>query len=232
MYRNEERFKKDPSQLYETQARDVDCLVAHLWDIFPDLPERPRVFEPACGLGAIVRALKRHDIECTVVRDKYLAPAPHGQTHDFLTAAFPPECSYDLIVCNPPFAGKKQWWRRLEQTGKPFAVLLPFDLLGRLRTQPPAPDRVVTALITPWNPVFTRNGCKAEIGCQVAWLCSRLMTEEERGNTKAGPRSPSLYPPIHLAPRVQYSSFQPPPQHNPKTRQNKQDQEAVSHRPT
>jgi hypothetical protein len=171
MYRNEERFRGDPTQLYETQARDVECLVRHLAELFPGLPPRPRVFEPCCGRGAIVRALAESGIECSVMRDKHTLE----ETHDFLEAALPDPEAWDMIITNPPFAGKLDWWRRLEETGKPFAVLYPLDLLSRLRHTPPVSE--VVALITPWNPVFVRGGKTQAVGCQVAWLCSSPVAE-------------------------------------------------------
>ncbi len=81
--------------LYETPAAAVNALLRA--ERIPN-----RVWEPACGPGAIVRAL-RQDGHCVVATDLIDYGSPHQHAVcDFLTATEPPE-GIECIVTNPPF---------------------------------------------------------------------------------------------------------------------------------
>ena len=77
----------------------------------------PRVWEPCCGAGHIVRYLERegHTVFGT---DIAVDPA-----HDLFTYA-PPRESFDIIVTNPPFTGKRRVIERFLELDVPFAMLM------------------------------------------------------------------------------------------------------------
>jgi hypothetical protein len=37
---------------------------------------------------------------------------------------------WDVIISNPPYTGKRKFWERCLQFGKPFALLLPINILS------------------------------------------------------------------------------------------------------
>lgn len=49
----------------------------------------------------------------------------YGQ--DFFT--YEPE-AWDVIISNPPYTNKRRYWERCLQLGKPFALLLPINILS------------------------------------------------------------------------------------------------------
>jgi hypothetical protein len=87
--------------------------------LLPFLPAGARVWEPATGEGLLADAIAR---------------AGHRVTRsDFATGqdffSYEPE-GYDVIVTNPPYSIKYTWLRRCYDLGKPFALLVPFEMLA------------------------------------------------------------------------------------------------------
>lgn len=77
-----------------------------------------RIWEPACGDGAICRVLERNG-HTPIGSD--LHARGYGTTADFL--CFQPR-GFNCIVTNPPFALAEEFIRRARGFGVPFAMLL------------------------------------------------------------------------------------------------------------
>jgi hypothetical protein len=76
------------------------------------------IWEPACGLGNLVRQLRNAGYAVQgsdIIFDQ-----------DFMTYEAP---AYDLIVTNPPYSLKNEFFSRAYELGKPFAYLLPYTAL-------------------------------------------------------------------------------------------------------
>jgi len=84
------------NDLYETPAVAVEALLRH--ETIPT-----RVWEPACGPGAIVRVLRAHGhiVSATDLVD-YQSPDQDRAGIDFLMERHPPD-AVEAIVTNPPF---------------------------------------------------------------------------------------------------------------------------------
>jgi hypothetical protein len=89
------------------------------------------VWECAAGKGTLARELLREgfNVFATDTLDNvsynYGMPCLYG---DFFTIRHP-DRDY-TIVTNPPYSLKYQWLRRCLELGRPFALLLPVEILG------------------------------------------------------------------------------------------------------
>src|SRR5574341_1352263 len=97
-----------------------------LTPILPYLPRRP-LWEPAAGNGNIVRALT--DKGWTVVGTDILT----GQ--DFFTCDPPFDHGFFGIITNPPYSLKFKWLERCIQFERPFALLVPVEMIGAKQCQ-------------------------------------------------------------------------------------------------
>jgi hypothetical protein len=106
-----QRAKDKPNNNYYTP----ESAMGYIYDRIKGFP---RVWEPCCGANHITRFLegKGHTVIATDIT--------MGDEYDLFTYAPPPE-SYDIIVTNPPFQGKRRILERLYALGKPFAILMP-----------------------------------------------------------------------------------------------------------
>ena len=98
-------------------ATPRDCTVALLKN-YQRLFEGSRVWEPACGDGAISKVLEQHrlDVISTDLHDR-----GYGEGGmNFLTA----DCNCKSIITNPPFSLSANFISRAAQKKVPFAMLL------------------------------------------------------------------------------------------------------------
>lgn len=109
--KNYQKARDSPNNLYFTPNYAMEFIEDYIKDF-------KRVWEPCCGEGHIVRYLtdRGHSVVGTDIT--------MGDQYDIMTYTLPPD-SYDILVTNPPFQGKKQTLERLFAFGKPFAVLMP-----------------------------------------------------------------------------------------------------------
>jgi hypothetical protein len=105
------KAKNKPNNNYYTPDMAIEY-------IYPYISNFSRVWEPCCGANHISRFLENrgHTVISTDIT--------MGHEYDIFTYAPPPE-SYDIIVTNPPFQGKRRIMERLYALGKPFVVLMP-----------------------------------------------------------------------------------------------------------
>lgn len=99
------------------QMRDLFYTPDYATDlIIPFL--RGRLWECAAGAGHMVRRLQYHgfDVIGTELRDGF----------NFL--ANKPVFDFDMIITNPPFSLKQDFYDQCMRYGKPFALLVPCDL--------------------------------------------------------------------------------------------------------
>lgn len=95
--------------------------------ILPFLRPGWRIWEPAAGEGNIARVLRREGWE---VEESDLLTGHNFFTHE-------PAGAWDAIVTNPPYSVKPQWLERCYQLGRPFALLVPVEMLGTVSAQRP-----------------------------------------------------------------------------------------------
>ena len=92
--------------------------------IIPYLKPDQVIWEPACGEGNLVRAMKAHGL--FVVGTDVL----YGRNFFDWSPWW-----FDVLVTNPPYSIKYPWLERCYDLGKPFALLLPVETLGAARAQ-------------------------------------------------------------------------------------------------
>lgn len=94
--------------------------------LLPFLSKDVRIWEPACGELHLYDALadKGHRVIATDLYD--------GPEYDFFE--YQPE-QWDIQLTNPPFSLKYKWLERSYALGKPFALLVPVEILGSVTAQ-------------------------------------------------------------------------------------------------
>lgn len=113
-------FDREKDDFYRTPDALIDPLIARWRHQFDD-----GVWEPACGDGAICKALARHGIPSTGTD---LVDRGYGESRrDFLMELTLP-AGHDAIITNPPF----RLWREFAEKALSFDVGF-VALLGRLQ---------------------------------------------------------------------------------------------------
>lgn len=115
-------MRKKPKSSSKDTTRDQCQTPPYALDpILKLLSPHWKIWEPARGKGFIVSVLKLYQFE--VVSGDILT----GQ--DFFNDDNIPE-KWDCIVTNPPFSIKYDWFERCCKLDKPFALIMPIDVLG------------------------------------------------------------------------------------------------------
>lgn len=110
--------------LFQTPCYAVDLLVPFLQELSPMSNRRFRIWEPAAGLGKIVRRLQDHGFD---IYGSDLQSEEYPKIN-FLTQHNGQD--FDLIVTNPPFSLKKRFYEQCLRYARPFALLIPADYSG------------------------------------------------------------------------------------------------------
>jgi len=104
-------------------AKDECQTPAYALDpIIPYLFRQWRLWECAVGEGLMRDAL---------IQKGYVV---HATGHDFFQMD-PNAFQWDCIVTNPPFSLKYKWLERCYELGKPFALLMPVDVIAAKSAQ-------------------------------------------------------------------------------------------------
>jgi len=91
--------------------------------LYPYIKKEWVIWEPACGKGNLVNALKNKG---------YRVFGTDIDTNDFLK--YETALHYDAIITNPPYTIKDRWIQRCYELDKPFALLMPLTALeGKFR---------------------------------------------------------------------------------------------------
>ena len=163
-----------PSTPDEVQDRDQFQTPAYAVELL--LPYIPvgvqRIWEPAAGSGNIVRALNAAGYGASGTDLSF------GAAMNFLT--YDRDISFDAIVTNPPFSLKREFCERCLYFGKPFALLIPYDmnvwLFRAMRDYGcrwVVPERRID-FITPTG----KSGADSHAQFHSAWLCWRFAIPE------------------------------------------------------
>lgn len=118
-------YKRDtksarPADIYTPQGYDACQTPPYAVDpLLPYLPEGWNVWEPAAGEGYLEGAL--YDSGFSVTSSDILT----GQNF----FEYEPD-NWDCIITNPPFSIKYKFMEHCYQLGKPFALLMPVEVLG------------------------------------------------------------------------------------------------------
>jgi hypothetical protein len=110
---------KNSTDLYGTPPEATNLLL-------PYLKPFKKIWEPCCGFGAISAVLLRGGWEVV---------ASDISTGLDALSSLPLEWQeVDAIVTNPPYTQKTEFLARCYALGRPFALLLPCDLVNKHRT--------------------------------------------------------------------------------------------------
>lgn len=113
------------SDLYETPAILTQALV--LCFLRPNglIDETTRIREPCYGYGAIADVIAEIAEPAEISR-RDLFTLEGEEKEDFLSST---DFDYDFIITNPPFSLKKEFLLKCIDIGKPFALLLPMQII-------------------------------------------------------------------------------------------------------
>jgi len=89
------------------------------------IPLNWRIWECAMGKGNLARAFQ--DVGYNVIGSDILTGINFFEQ---VTEGY-----FDVIVTNPPYSVKYQWLQRCYEIGKPFALLMPVEMLGAQKAQ-------------------------------------------------------------------------------------------------
>lgn len=169
-----------PFDLCQTPAYALDPMLPFLGWSMPST-----VWEPAAGEGQLVEALydggwkEAHVIQSDIQT---------GQ--NFFD--YEPK-NWDIIVTNPPFSLKLQWLERCYALGKPFALLVPVDVIGTKTAQALMQAHGFELMLLSDRVDFKMpnkgwNGAGAQFS--VLWLCHNLLPEKVMfGDIEAGKKA-------------------------------------------
>lgn len=111
--------KEGPSDRCQTPPYALDPL-------YPFLNKEQKIWEPACGELHLYDAFasREYRVIGTDLSD--------GPEYDFFE--YQPQ-QWDIQVTNPPYSIKFKWLKRSYELGKPFALLVPVEMIGAKSAQ-------------------------------------------------------------------------------------------------
>lgn len=128
------------------------------------------IWEPAAGTGNIVQALAPRRVVGSDLHGDYAQPA-----RDFFKWEPP---SFDILVTNPPYSIKFKWLERCYDLSKPFALLVPVEMIGAKSAQAQMEKHGAELLLLNRRVNFEMpnkgwSGSSAQF--PVLWLCWKML---------------------------------------------------------
>lgn len=165
-----------PKLNYKEPAMDRCQTPSYALDpLLPFLPKDKFIWEPACGKGNIVHTLGYYQY-CVSGTDII-----YGQEYNFFN--YSPPFDWDVIITNPPYSLKYQWLAHCYSLGKPFALLMPVEMIGAEGGQLPFEKYGVEIIyVRPRINFYMPNTGYANNGAQfpTAWYCWKLNLGAEK----------------------------------------------------
>lgn len=132
------------------------------------------VWEPAAGTDNIVNALAPH---VTGIIGTDLIKEPPRNFFEYQPRVF------DAIVTNPPYSIKFDWLERCYALGKPFALLVPVEMIGAQSAQKLMERHGAELLLLnrrvnfemPHKGLEGPDGWKSSAQFPVLWLCWKML---------------------------------------------------------
>ena len=147
-----------PQDLFETPENALMLL-----EPFLKVMEGKTIYEPCCGNGAIVKFLEKRGF--TVIgRDLYTTE----QKHDYLLAEDP---VYDVLITNPPFCLKHEFFEKAMNSQKPFIMLLPLQFLTPKRSNENIKKCEIDIMVMNPSPKFLNDDGNRDVGDCGKTLC-------------------------------------------------------------
>ena len=152
--------KSLPQDLFETPE---DALM--LLDPVLSTLEGKIIYEPCCGNGAIVRYLEKKGFT-VISRDLYTTEVKQ----DYLVEEDP---EYDVLITNPPFCCKHQFFEKAMLSMKPFILLLPLSFMKAKCSYENIKKCAIDLIIMNPSPVFLNESADRHVG-DCGWFIVNL----------------------------------------------------------
>jgi hypothetical protein len=123
------------------------------------------IYEPCCGNGAIVRYLEKKGFT-VIARDLYTTEVKQ----DYLVDEDP---DYDVLITNPPFCLKHEFFEKAMLSGKPFILLLPLQFLTPKCSYDNIKKCPIDIIIMNPSPVFLNENADRQVG-DCGWFIVNL----------------------------------------------------------
>lgn len=132
-----------------------------------------RIWESCCGPSQnLVKALQKYG--CTNIIKSDLKPYEGVDFQFDMTSEEKDPCDFDMIITNPPYKSKRKILERCFMSGKPFALLLPFSILGTKYGKNLFIEHRGTVMVPISKKVsFAKDKKKVQVG-DVAWFIGNL----------------------------------------------------------
>ena len=152
--------KVQPQDLFESPDNAIMLL-----DPILDTLKGKVIYEPCCGNGAIVKYLEKKGFT-VIARDLYTTEVKH----DYLAEEDP---EYDVLITNPPFCIKHQFFEKAMMSGKPFIILLPLQFLVPKCSYDNIKKCAIDLIIMNPSPKFLNENADRQVG-ECAWMIVNL----------------------------------------------------------
>jgi hypothetical protein len=152
--------KVQPQDLYESPDNAIMLL-----DPILETLKGKVIYEPCCGNGAIVKYLEKKGFT-VIARDMYTTEVKH----DYLVEKDP---EYDVLITNPPFCIKHQFFEKAMLSGKPFILLLPLQFLTPKCSYDNIKKCAIDMIIMNPSPKFLNENADRQVA-ECAWFIVNL----------------------------------------------------------
>ena len=149
-----------PQDLFETPENALLLLDPVLSTL-----EGKVIYEPCCGNGAIVRFLEKRGFT-VISRDLYTTDLKQ----DYLVEEDP---DYDILITNPPFCSKHQFFEKAMLSSKPFIMLLPLQFLTPKCSYENIKKCAIDIIIMNPSPAFLNGDVERQVA-ECGWFIVNL----------------------------------------------------------